>query len=128
MAIPFLFVTLTTAGYVGIAPEKNGEASAIINLMRNLGGSVGVSVATAEVAWRTQFHHARLGEHISNFSLHAQTLASGGLAAAQRMVQLQAQFLSYLDVYWLFGIAAFCVAPLALVLKSPPKGAPAGAH
>ena len=65
VALPFLFVTLTTAGYVGIAPEKNSEASAIINLMRNLGGSVGVSLATAEVAWRTQFHHARLVEHVS---------------------------------------------------------------
>ena len=128
MAIPFLFVTLTTAGYVGIAPEKNGEASAIINLMRNLGGSVGVSVATAEVAWRTQFHHARLAEHVSTFSLPAHSVSASGLAAAQRAVQLQAEFMSYLDVYWMFAIAAFCVVPLALLLKSPPKGAPAGAH
>ena len=127
LAIPFLFVTLTTAGYVGIAANKNGEASAIINLMRNLGGSVGVSMATAELAWRTQFHHVRLAEHVSALSA-GPNLASRGLEAAQRAVQVQAQALSYFDVYWLFGIAALCVAPLALLLKSPPKGAPAGAH
>ena len=127
VAIPFLFVTLTTAGYVGIAPDKNGEASAIINLMRNLGGSVGVSMATAELAWRTQFHHARLAEHVTPYS-SGPDLLSRGLSAAQQVVQTQAQALSYFDVYWLFGIAAFCVAPLALFLKSPPKGAPAGGH
>ena len=127
VAIPFLFVTLTTAGYVGIAPEKNGEASAIINLMRNLGGSVGVSMATAELAWRTQFHHARLAEHVTAYSAQP-GLAGRGLAEAQRVVQTQAQALSYFDVYWLFGIAAFCVVPLALMLKSPPKGAPSGGH
>ncbi len=123
LALPFLFVTLTTAGYVGIAPEKNSEASAIINLMRNLGGSVGVSLATAEVAWRTQFHHARLAEHVSTFELPSRSFA-GGLEAAQRAIQLQAQAMSYFDVYWLFGIVALCVAPIALILKSPPKGAP----
>ena len=127
LALPFLFVTLTTAGYVGIAPDKNGEASAIINLMRNLGGSVGVSLATAELAWRTQFHHARLAEHVTQYAA-APNLGSRGLAAAQGVVQTQAQAMSYFDVFWLFGIAALCVAPLALLLKSPPKGAPAGAH
>ncbi len=127
IALPFLFVTLTTAGYVGVPPDKNGEASAIINLMRNLGGSVGVSMATTAIAWRTQFHHARLSEHVSTLDLPGQSLASLGLAGAQRVVQQQAQGMSYLDVYYLFAIAAICAAPFALILKNPPKGA-AGAH
>jgi DHA2 family multidrug resistance protein len=95
--------------------------------MRNLGGSVGVSLSTAEIAWRTQFHHARLAEHVSALAPASASLLAGGLAAAQRAVQMQAQALSYFDVYWLFGIAALCVAPFALILKNPPKGA-AGAH
>jgi DHA2 family multidrug resistance protein len=127
LALPFLFVTLTTAGYVGIPPAKNSEASAIINLMRNLGGSVGVSLATTELAWRTQFHHARLAENVSVLAPASHSLLNGGLAAAQRAVQTQAQAMSYFDVYWLFGIAALVVAPLALMLKNPPKGA-ASAH
>ena len=126
LALPFLFVTLTTAGYVGVPPEKNGAASAIINLMRNLGGSVGVSFATAQLAWRTQFHHARLAEHVSPLD-SAPSLANAGIEAAQAAVQTQAQFMSYLDVYWMFAVAAFCIAPLALLLKNPPPGG-AGGH
>ena len=127
IALPFLFVTLTTAGYVGIPPEKNADASAIINLMRNLGGSVGVSVATTALAWRTQVHHARLAEHVSSYDVGPGSFAGTSLAAAQRMVQVQAQSLSYFDVFWLFGVAALVVAPFALILKTPPKGAE-GAH
>ena len=123
LALPFLFVTLTTAGYVGVPPDKNGEASAIINLMRNLGGSVGVAVATTEVAWRTQFHHARLAEHVSAIGPAAKALIQpSALAAAQQGVQAQAQIMSYLDVFWLWGIATLCIAPLALILKNAPKG------
>jgi DHA2 family multidrug resistance protein len=123
LALPFLFVTLTTAGYVGVPADKNGEASAIINLMRNLGGSVGVAVATTEVAWRTQFHHARLAEHVSSLGAGAKALAQpGALAVAQQSVQAQAQVLSYLDVFWLWGIATLCIAPIALLLRNAPKG------
>ena len=122
VALPFLFVTLTTAGYVGIAPDKNADASAIINLMRNLGGSVGVSIATTSIAWRTQFHHARFAESVSALAPSGHSLASGGIQAAQMAIQAQAQAMSYFDVYWLWGIGALCVAPLALLLKTPPKG------
>ncbi len=125
--LPFLFVTLTTAGYVGIPPEKNADASAIINLFRNLGGSVGVSVATTELAWRTQFHHARFAESLSNLLPSTYSLAQPGIVAAQRAVQSAAQILAYLDVYQLWAMGAFCVAPLAFLLRNPPKGA-AGGH
>ena len=127
LALPFLFVTLTTAGYVGIPPEKNADASAIINLMRNLGGSVGVSIATTALAWRTQFHHVRLADHVSSYDVGPGSFAGVALATAQKQVETQAQALSYFDVFWLFGICALCVAPFALVLKKPPPGAE-GAH
>lgn len=123
VSLPFLFVTLTTAGYVGVPANKNSEASAIINLMRNLGGSVGVSVATTELAWRTQFHHARLVEHVSRIGPDGMQAGNASfLASAQQAVQTQAQVLSYLDIFYVWGIAALCIAPLALFLKNPPKG------
>jgi len=126
VALPFLFVSLTTAGYVGIPPDRNNEASAVINLSRNLGGSIGVAVATTELAWRVQFHHARLGEQVSAIGERGARLAHDGLAAAQRLVQGQAQVLSYLDVFYVFGIASLCVVPIALLLKTPPAGAAHG--
>jgi DHA2 family multidrug resistance protein len=128
LSLPFLFVALTTAAYVGIPPDRNNEASAIVNLFRNLGGSIGVATATTELAWRIQFHHARLGEQVSSIGVRGDSLTQGGLAAAQGIVQAQAQLLSYLDIFWLFGIAALCVVPIALFLKSPPPGQAAHGH
>ena len=122
LCLPFLFVSLTTAGYVGIPPDRNNEASAIINLSRNLGGSIGVAAATTELAWRVQFHHARLGEQVSTIGARGQQLTQHGVAAAQQLVNVQAQVLSYLDIFFVFGVMALIVTPIAFFLKSPAPG------
>jgi DHA2 family multidrug resistance protein len=122
LCLPFLFVSLTTAGYVGIPPDRNNEASAIINLSRNLGGSIGVAAATTELAWRIQFHHERLGEQVSTIGARGQQLTQHGLAAAQQFVNTQAQVLSYLDIFYAFGIMALVVTPIAFFLKTPAPG------
>ncbi len=122
LCLPFLFVSLTTAGYVGIPPDRNNEASAIINLSRNLGGSIGVAAATTELAWRIQAHHERLGEQVGTIGGRGQQLTQHGLAAAQQLVNTQAQVLSYLDIFYVFGIAALVVTPIAFFLKTPAPG------
>jgi DHA2 family multidrug resistance protein len=122
LCLPFLFVSLTTAGYVGIPPDRNNEASAIINLSRNLGGSIGVATATTMLAWRVQFHHERIGEQVSTIGARGQQLTQHGLAAAQQVVNGQAQVLSYLDIFYAFGIMALVVTPIALFLKTPAPG------
>ena len=58
--LPFLFVPITTVSYAGLPPGKSNSASALINTMRNLGGSFGISLAVGMLANRGQFHHARL--------------------------------------------------------------------
>ena len=63
--------------------------------MRNLGGSVGVSVVTTELQWRSQFHHARLAEHVGLRWLGLRLDAGGDRAPAPT----QATMLSYLDVF-----------------------------
>src|SRR5579862_8283201 len=52
----FLFVPISLAAYVGIAPEKNNAVAGIINFMRNIGSSVGTSLVTTMLARRSQFH------------------------------------------------------------------------
>ncbi len=60
VALPFLFIPISAASYNGIPPDKTNEASAIINLMRNLGGSVaGAPFTTTMLQQREQFHHER---------------------------------------------------------------------
>ena len=68
IGMPFLFVPITTVSFAGLPPAKRGNASALINTMRNLGGSFGISLAVTVLARRGQFHHARLVESITPFS------------------------------------------------------------
>ena len=49
----------------GLDPEETGSASAMFNMMRNLGGSIGTALASTIVTQREQFHSERIGEHVS---------------------------------------------------------------
>jgi DHA2 family multidrug resistance protein len=118
--LPFLFIPLSAVSYVGLPPAHNNEASALINLMRNLGGSVGVSFVTTMLEERTQFHHARLAEHITAYNGYGWATP---LAPVDAMVQAQAAVMSYLDIFWLLGLLALIVAPVVLLLPRTSKGA-----
>jgi DHA2 family multidrug resistance protein len=125
MWLPFLFIPLSTLQYVGIPPEQNNNVSAIVNMMRNLGGSFGVSMATTLLAWRTQFHHARLAEHVTALNGYGPGVDLGPIA---RAVNTQASVMSYLDVFTALGWTALVVSPLILLLPRLPKGAQVNAH
>ena len=68
---------------------------------------------------RSQFHHARLAEHITAYNGFGWNTA---LAPVDAMVQGQAAVMSYLDVFWLLGSLALVVAPVILFLPRVPKG------
>jgi DHA2 family multidrug resistance protein len=122
IALPFVFIPVNSVCYIGIPPRNNGEASALINQCRNLGSSIGISFVTTLLAWRTQFHHARFVETITPYgSLHHLTVSQ-----IAPIVQTQASFLSYLDIFRIVGLMAFAVAPVVLLLKTPPKQAAQG--
>ncbi len=138
--LAFLFVPINTAAYNGLPKGKTNNASALINLARNLGGSFGVSLANTMLIRRAQFHQNRLlsTSNFNNTSYQqtinsfTHTLSQRGLnpvVAAQRAVavlyqsvQNQASMLSYIDVFKTLGVAAFCMIGLALFLKKIPRG------
>src|SRR5262249_10018940 len=87
----FLFVPINTTAYSFLPREKNNAASGLMNLARNIGGSVGISVATTLLARRTQVHQAILSENLSASNPHLRDMlhAMGGagnsaLGASQR--------------------------------------------
>ena len=123
--LPFIFIPLSAVQFTGVPPGKNNEASAIINLMRNLGGSFGVSIATAQLQWRDQIHHAYLTEHVTPYNGYGFGVPLGPIAQA---VQQQATILSYLDVFTMLSVIALVASPLVLFLPKLPKGKPAGGH
>ena len=118
--LPFVFIPLSAVSYVGVPPNRTNEASAMINLMRNLGGSVGVSFTTTMLQERLQFHHERLAEHITAYNGYTWNTP---LTAINAAIQAQAGIMSYLDIFWLLGMLGLCIWPLALLLPRLPKGA-----
>jgi len=119
VALPFLFIPISALSYVGVPAARTADASAIINQVRNIGGSIGISFVTSMLAWRTQFHHARLAEQISPYrGLHGRSLPQ--IAEA---VQHQAQFMSYLDLFYLLGVILLLIWPVILLLGAVPRAA-----
>ena len=67
VGLPLFFVPLNTIAYSGLPPGKSNNASALLNLMRNLGGGIGISIAVTILARRQQFHQNRLGSHFTRY-------------------------------------------------------------
>ncbi len=123
--LPLVFIPLSAVQFNGVPPDQNNDASAIINLMRNLGGSFGVSIVTTELAWRNQFHHARLAEHITPYNGYG---FGSNLQAIATAVARQASILSYLDVFTILSFITLACIPFVLFLPNIKKGAPASGH
>jgi DHA2 family multidrug resistance protein len=122
MWLPFLFIPLSAIGYVGVPPDKNNEASALTNLMRNIGGSVGVSITTTLLSQRNQFHFERLGEHITPYD----GFTGAKLQAIVHAFEDQARIEAYLDIFLILSIVAFTFSVLTLFLPKMPQGGTVG--
>jgi len=142
IALPFLFVPITSAAYTGLPPGKTDEASSLVNVARNLGGSIGISITTTILARNSQMHQDFLAAHLVPSSpQYQQALTSatdmlvkqgmpqvqaqsGAIGLIGRMVGQQAEMLAYVDVFALLAIAAVGFAALALILmRNPPRQA-----
>jgi DHA2 family multidrug resistance protein len=133
--LAFLFVPINVAAYVGLPKGKSSNASALINLARNLGGSFGVSLANTMLYRRSQFHQSRLLSSetftpsayqaaLHNITRNLVSQGANPAAAARRAVAVlydgvgrQATMLSYIDVFKALGVAAFLMIGLVIFLK-----------
>jgi DHA2 family multidrug resistance protein len=140
IALPLLFVPINTVAYAGLRPQDTGQASSLINVARNLGGSIGISMASTVLTQRSQFHQSRLVEHITPTSVTYQYwldritkhFAELGFGAAQakaraigwigQTVAAQSTLLSYLDVFWGAAIFAALMVPVTMSLKNVDLG------
>ena len=138
-AMACMFIPLSAAAMSHVSREKMGNATSIFNLMRNIGGSVGIAVMTTLLARRQQFHQNRLVEHIlpgqpySSTLLHQFTgffvLKGADPATASRravgalygMVQQQAAMLSFVEAFKVMGVVFLVMIPMVILLKDPKK-------
>jgi DHA2 family multidrug resistance protein len=146
VGLPFLFLPVTTASYDGIPPEKTNQASALINVARNIGGSMGVALSQTQLAQRQQFHQSRLIEHAAPSDIgYQQTIdamtryfqASGSNASdaagqavawVGQTLQHQIALLAYIDVFWTLSVIGLLMIPVALSLRSIELGAAPRGH
>jgi DHA2 family multidrug resistance protein len=136
LGLPLIFIPITSASYYGLRRDQTNQASAMINAARNIGGSIGVCIASNVLAHRQQWHQSRLVEHIvpSSPAYHetlqtmsryfAERGATTADATAQatawigQQVQTQASFLAYIDVFHVLMLVVLCAIPLALILSN----------
>jgi DHA2 family multidrug resistance protein len=139
VGLPFLFVPITNAAYVGIKPTDNNQASALMNVSRNLGGTFGISLVQTLLARREQVHQAQYVETLNplnpnyasgirNFThvLMAQGMsqvqaAKAATAELYGALTKQAAMLSYIDVFHILMIIVFSALPLVLLMRKPEK-------
>lgn len=147
VGMSLLFVPLTTVTMAAIPPERMGNATSLFNLMRNIGGSIGIAVTGTMLARHRQSVGAVLGAHVTPYDMATQstvaqltaafmaagadatTAASRAYAALHGMVQRQAAMISFVTIFRLLGVLFLAVIPLLLIMKRPKSGpAPVAAH
>jgi DHA2 family multidrug resistance protein len=136
---PLLMSPLSQMAMVGISPAQAGSASSLFNMMRNLGGSIGIAVLSTTIARREQFHFSMLAEAMTVNAARTQErlamLAAGfqthvtdtALAKAQALAQLAAQVrreayvMAYADGFYLVGISLLISLGAVVLLRKPSK-------
>ncbi len=122
--LPFFFIPLNTIAYGNLPPGKSNSASSMMNLMRNLGGGIGISIASTLLVRRAQVHQVYLAGHVtaSNPALAQHLSSIGGfsqknIVSIYNLVATQATMLSYLDVFRILTVTCLVVLGLVLCLR-----------
>jgi DHA2 family multidrug resistance protein len=138
---------LTALASAGIEAENTGSASALLNVMRNLGGAMGIALLQTFLTKREQFHSNVLGQSVSIFNEATRTrldqlthyfLTHGisdpavawhkAVVAIGNRVHQQAYTMAFGDTFYLLGAALVVALVAALLLKKPARLAAGGAH
>src|SRR5437867_794855 len=147
VGMSLLFVPLTTVAMAPIARERMGNATSLFNLMRNIGGSVGIAVTGTMLARNQQAATALLGSNVTPFDAASQSMlaqmcgammAAGAdavtamnraYAAVFGLVVRQATMVAFVGIFQLMGIIFIALVPLVLIMQRPKRGAPmTGGH
>jgi len=138
---------LSAVAAAGIEPENAGSASALFNMMRNLGGAIGIAVLQTFLTKREQFHsnvlnqsvslfdeatRVRLSQLVQYFLQHGitdpSTAANKALLAIGSRIHLQAYTMAFADTFFLLGAALVLALVATLLLKKAAHVSAGGAH
>jgi len=144
--MPLVIVPITTLATSQIGPEQSGSASALFNMFRNLGGSIGIALLATQLDLREKLHSCRLGESVSLFSsataervtalmqgfitrgAEAVTAGQQALGALAGIVRREAWVMAYRDCFFLLGALLLGTLLLVWICRRPVTGGPLTAH
>ena len=139
--MPFLFVPINVMAFASIPREKTNSATGLINLTRNMGGSVGISLVIAAQTRMAQITQNNMAGNMTSlnpaFAVRLHNLQAGLLAAgsdpAQAAQQAQAvlygemlrqsAMLAFVDVFRVLAWICLALIPLMLLMKPTKRGA-----
>lgn len=143
---PLMIVPLTSIATGNIEREQAGSASGLFNMMRNLGGSIGIAILSTVLTRREQFHSNRIGEAVSVFDPETQqrieqltqafiskgvdptTAHNQAIATIDAIVRREAFVMAFNDGFYFVGIALLISGLTLLFCKKVKPGAGAAAH
>jgi DHA2 family multidrug resistance protein len=141
VGMPLMFVPISALAYVGLKPNENNQASALMNVSRNLGGTLGISFAQTMLARQAQIHQSQYVETLNplnpnynqaiagiSHGLMAQGLSQGAAnraagAVLYQTLQQQVAMLSYIDIFHVMMWMVIVCLPLIFFLRPPQASA-----
>ena len=141
---PLFAIPLSQLSTAGLPPRDTADASALSNMMRNLGGSLGIALLSTVIARREVMHFSAIAEAMTANSLKVQerlqALIAGmhadpamararALATLASQVRREATVIAYADAFWLVGVLLLGSLATLLILRRPGRaGGAAPAH
>jgi DHA2 family multidrug resistance protein len=146
-ALSFVFVPLATMTTSTIPREEMGNATGLFNMLRNIGGSIGISMATTALIRRAALHQTEIGANVTSSTMVLQQKSAalagflvhrvgpaqarpGSMGLLYGLMEQQAALKAYIDVFRWTALLAFFCAAAAWLFKKPPRNAapPPGVH
>ncbi|MBD2580100.1 MDR family MFS transporter [Oscillatoria sp. FACHB-1406] len=146
MGQPLIMVPLSSIATAGIEAEQAGSASGLFNMMRNMGGSLGIAALATLLTRREQFHSQRLGEAISLYDPQSrdrieqltQYFVSRGadleaatqqaIASLDNIVRREAYVMAFNDCFYFVGLTLLLSGIAVLFFKKVKAGGGAVSH
>jgi len=137
IGLGLIFVPLSLSAFGTLAPQYRSEATALFSLVRNVGGSIGISIAENYLARAAQASHQAIATQVTPFNeaLHDPSVSAfwnlhslAGLSALNAEVTQQATMIAYTEVFMLMAMICVAMIPLLLIMRRVRPAGGSGAH
>ncbi|MBU6443352.1 MAG: DHA2 family efflux MFS transporter permease subunit [Alphaproteobacteria bacterium] len=136
LGLGFTFIPANLVAFATLTGSLRTDAAAFLNLIRNVGSAIGVSVTTTILADCIQVSHASMAAHVSTFNraltLNAQSMLWNpqipfGLQSINGVIERNAQIIAYSNDYLFMFVTCLPVLAIIALMRAPPKMVPTGA-